>query len=247
MREQFAGWGRLDHKAVCLTCKKQHLIPKGEQISAQPWLDWMTKHKGHPVRLVPHHRLTWLSEHLARMFDPYFDFAHNADVKEALVASAQYTITLTGLASSSTLVAGRESTWISNSSNLYLDVLVSGKIGVNESVNVTAGTQVECHAVGSVNDTPTYPDTFTGTDSAVTITNTGIRSQVCRAIAIINCPSAANNFRTWWSPVGIRQLFGDGLPNTHGIWVVHNTGQNLGATASNQAIYYTQVYNTVTG
>ena len=57
MREQFAGWSLYDHVAVCINCRHRHLIPKGDQISAQPWLDWQAKHRGHAVRLVPYERL----------------------------------------------------------------------------------------------------------------------------------------------------------------------------------------------
>jgi len=51
-----------------------------------------------------------------------------ANIKEAYAASAPLTLALESLAASSTIVAGRESTAVSNTTNLYLDYLVAGKI-----------------------------------------------------------------------------------------------------------------------
>ena len=60
--EQFAGWGMYDNVAVCLTCGHEHLIAKGEQVSDQPWLDWLAKHPGHENFIVPHRLRTALGE-----------------------------------------------------------------------------------------------------------------------------------------------------------------------------------------
>lgn len=235
-REQFAGWGMYDNVAVCLTCGVQHLIAKQEQVSAQPWLDWLTKHpEGHETFILPERALTKLGTQVA--------LRHNADAKIAYAASAAYTITLTGLATSSTLVAGRESTAVSNASNKYLDELVSGFVTVGTTP--TASTFIEVHAIGSINDTPTYPDVFDGTDSAETVSNAGVKAAICRPVAVIQVPATTSDLAYPFAPLGIRQLFGDGLPTAHVLFVVHSTAVNLNATAANQAIYHTPVYATV--
>jgi hypothetical protein len=233
MKEQFAGWGLYDNSAVCLTCGHQHLIPKAKQVSEQPWLDWLTKHLGHETFILPHKLLSRLA---------VTPLVHNADVKIAYAASAAYTITLTGLASDTTLLAGRESTALSNTANLYLDELVAGLI--TTGTTPTTARQIEVSAVGALNDTPLYPDVFDGTDSAETIASAGIKNAICVVVANI-ATIATSDLAYPFMPVGLRQLFGDGLPPAHVIFVTHSTAVNLNATAANHAVYHTPVYATV--
>lgn len=235
-REQFAGWGLYDNTAVCMTCGHQHLIAKGEQVSTQPWLDWLAKHPGHETFILPHKLLGRLGEVGA--------FRHNADAKVAYAASAAYTITITGLGTSSTLVAGRESTGLSNASNKYLDELVAGLITVGTTP--TINTFIEVHAVGALDDTPTYPDVFDGTDSAETVTSVGIKAAICRPVGVMLVDATTSDRGYPFSPLGIRQLFGDALPVAHVMFVTHSTAVNLNATAGNHYIKHTPVYATVT-
>jgi hypothetical protein len=231
--EQFAGWGLYDHSAVCLTCGHQHLIPKAEQISEQPWLDWLAKHPGHETLILPHRLLSRLAG---------VPLHHNADAKIAYAASADYTCTLTGLASDTNLLAGRESSSLSNASNKYLDELVSGKITAGTSP--TDARQIEVHCVGALDDTPNWPDVFDGTDSAETITSAGIKNAIVAPVAVIATNNTSDRVYPF-RPLGVRQLFGDGLPPAHVLFVVHNTGVNLNATATNQKLTHTPVYATV--
>ena len=234
MKEQFAGWGMYDNAAVCLTCSHQHLIPKAEQVTEQPWLDWLAKHPGHETMIIPHKLLSRIATASLR---------HNADAKIAYAASAAYTITLASLATSSTLLAGRESTGLSNASNLYLDELVSGFITTGTSP--TNAKSIEVHAIGAMNDTPDYPDVFDGTDSVETFTSDDIKLSVTPQ-AIIPMPTDNTSSRTYpFVPTGIRRLFGDALPVAHVLFVTHDTGVNLHATAGNHALYHTPVYATL--
>lgn len=232
--EQFAGWGLYDNSAVCLTCGHQHLIPKAEQVSAQPWLDWLTKHPGHETFILPHKLLSRLAA---------VPLAHNADVKVAYAASADYTITLASLATDSNLLTGRESTGLSNATNKYLDELCAGKVTAGTSP--TASKQIEVHAVGALDDVPNYPDVFDGTESAETITSADIKGAICAPVAIM--PTSNTTDRTYpFKPVGLRQLFGDALPPAHVLFVTHNTGVSLNSTGGNQKLTHTPVYATVT-
>lgn len=236
MREQFAGWGLYDNVAICLNCRHQHLIPKAEQVTTQPWLDWKHKHRGHVTFIVPRRVLSLLPQLPA--------FAHNADAKIAYAASAAYTITLSSLGSDTNLLAGRESTWISNASNKYLDELVAGFITVGTTP--TANRLIEVHALGSQNDTPTYPDVFDGTDSAETINNAQIKGAICKPVAIIPVVATTSDLAYSFAPLGIRQLFGgDGLPSSHGLFVTHSTAVNLNTSAANHVLSHTPVYATV--
>lgn len=225
--------------AVCRTCRKRHYIAPGEAMGTQPWLDWLAKHP------APWHETALVED----SDDLVNDYAHNADAKVAYVATGTYTITLTGLATSSTLLAGREGTAVSNASNKYIDELVAGQVMVGTTP--TANTQIEVHAVGALDDTPTWPETFTGSDAAATIGDVvgdgaGIKPGICRPIALLSCQATTSNVPHPFSMMGIRQLFGDAMPVQHLPFVTHSTAVNLNATATNHFIKHTPVYATVT-
>jgi hypothetical protein len=238
-REQFAGWGMYDHTAVCLRCKTQHLIAKGEQVSDQPWLDWLHKHRhcggGETVFILPFKLLSQLGAvHALR---------DNANVKAEYAASAAYTITLTGLVTSAGLTVGRQSTSVANSANKYLDELVAAQIATG-SASVVAGN-IEVHAIGALDDTPTWPDQITGTDAARTITSADIKSSICALVGgVPNDTTASRKYAM--KPCGIRQLFGDGLPpGGHVIFVTHSSSAALSVTATDHFVKHTPVYATV--
>jgi hypothetical protein len=236
MQEQFAGWRLYDHAALCLDCKHVHLIPKAEQVSFQPWFDWLTKHKNHITFILKESELSALGiQHTI--------WKHNADVKIAYAASAAYTLTATGLATSTTLLGGRESSSLSNASNKYLDILVGAKVTTGTSP--TTAKAIELHAVAAQDDTPNWPDVFDGTDSAETITSADIKNAVCRILGASGTDSTSD--RTYPLALnGLRALFGgDALPIAHVLFLTHSTAVNLNATASNHAFVGTPVYNTV--
>lgn len=170
-----------------------------------------------------------------------------ADRKVAYAASAAYTITLASLATSSTLVAGRESNAVSNTTDKYLDYLIGGKVTTGTS---PTGGVIEVWAYGSEEDTPTYPDVIDGTDSVETFTSRDILVYGLARIATIPVDTTSN--RTYWfAPVSLAGAFGRlvggniYVPKTHGIFVAHSTGVNLHATGGNHAIWQTGVYETV--
>jgi hypothetical protein len=171
-----------------------------------------------------------------------------ADIKTAYASSANYTITLASLGSSATLVAGRESTAVSNTSNLYLDYLVGGLITVGTTP--TADTTIEVWAYGARNDTPDYPDVFDGTDSAETVTTRNHAIDTLAWIATMQVDSATSDRGYYFGPVSLAAAFGRKhggalwVPTHHGIFLVHNTGVALNSTAGNHEISYTGVYMT---
>lgn len=165
-----------------------------------------------------------------------------ADVKIEYGSSAAYTITLASLASDSNKLAGRESTAVSNTSNKYLDYLIAGKITTGTSP--TAGDVIEVWAYASLDDTPTYPDVFDGTDSNETVTSENVKFSALKLIASIAVDSTSD--RTYpFGPVSLASLYG-AVPKHHGVFVVHNTDVNLNSTGGNHSISYTPVYQTVT-
>lgn len=164
-----------------------------------------------------------------------------SDVKIEYGTSSALTITLASLASSSTLVAGRESTAIDNTTNKYLDYLLSGKITVGTSP--TTAKEIRVYVAALMEDS-TWPDVFDGTDSDETITNAQIRDSACKLAAVIGTV-ATSDVSYPFAPVSVSSLFGGSLPKKFVVFVTHNTGVNLNATGGNHAIYVTPVYETV--
>lgn len=162
-------------------------------------------------------------------------------VKTTYASSAASTITLASLASDTNLLAGRESDAIDNTTNLYLDYLLAGIVTTGTSP--TASKEIRVYVVGIANDS-TWPDVFDGTDSAETVTTSGIRDSICKLAAVIPTTSTSN-VGYWFGPVSVAALFGGTLPKKFIVFVVHNTGVNLNATGGNHVISITGAYETV--
>ena len=153
--------------------------------------------------------------------------------------SSQETITaaVASLASDTNLLAGLESSIIDNSSTGYDDRLLSGKITTGTSP--TASRQIEVWAIGW--DGSGWPDVFDGTTSNETITSSDIKNAICKPVAIMSTNSTSD--RTYWfTGVSLRQAFGGTMPEKCVLFIVHNTGAALNATAGNHAFYATGVY-----
>ena len=165
-----------------------------------------------------------------------------ADVKANYPAASDVTITLASLASDTSLLTGRESTALDNSSNLYLDYLVSGKITTGTSP--TTARSIQVWAVGSWDGT-TFPDVFDGSDSAETVTSANHKAAICRFIA--EMATDATSDRTYhFGPVSLASAFGGVLPVKVVFFVTHNTAVNLNSTSGNHQIRIQPYYETVT-
>lgn len=167
---------------ICRRCKHYHPVKAVPDLFGKLAFDWQYKHRAcelefpgsveflSPQRLIPRGFDDRIFEE-AGVGPQWLDWKANADVKISYVADAAITMDLSALASSTTFVAGRESTWITNSSN-YLDYRISGKF--ISGTTPTAPAEARLYYVSATEDTPTYPDVFDGTDSAETVTNTNI-------------------------------------------------------------------------
>lgn len=165
-----------------------------------------------------------------------------ANRKIEYAASSALTITLASLASSTTLVAGQESTAVDNTSNKYLDYLLAGKITTGTSP--TASRLIEVWVIALMEDS-TYPDVFDGTDSAETVVAREALltyGRLASQIATIATSNVTYNF----GPVSVADLFGGRCPKKFVVFVTHSTGVNLNSTGGNQAVHITPVYETVT-
>jgi hypothetical protein len=166
-----------------------------------------------------------------------------ADIKVSYpsTSTTALTITLASLATSSTWVAGRESTAFDNTTNEDLDHLVSGQIMVGTTPTINTVIEVWAYSYLTIaSGTPTYPDVFDGTDSDETVTNTGVKAGCLRLVASLAVPATTSNVAYSFAPTSIANLFGQ-MPQFWGIFVTHNTGVNLNSTAGNHFIHYNRI------
>ena len=153
------------------------------------------------------------------------------------------TITLASLPTSSTMVAGRESTVVDNTTNKYLDYLVRGQITTGTSPTTGKTVAVYVYAPLKVaSSTATYPKAgstaLTGADAAATF------DAEQRSGALIFAGAASINStsdRAYSFAFSIASLFGGFVPLKWGLWVTHDTGQNLNATAGNHWFHWTGI------
>jgi len=141
------------------------------------------------------------------------------------------TMDLANLGSSATFVAGRESSQIDNTTNKFVDCLVSGQVSVGTTP--TANTNINVYVWGADTSLATTAlDVLDGTDSAETLTNTGIRDAL-RLGATVNVPATTSDVAYIVLPFSVAQLFGGAIPKFWGLFVTHNTGVNLRNNAVN--------------
>lgn len=156
-----------------------------------------------------------------------------------LLYSPNTTITcsVASLATNSTFVAGRGSTEIDNTGNLYVDAIVQGVVTVGTTPTINTAINVFVYGANTSLGT-TNIDTITGTDGAVTLTNTGVLYSALRLGASITVLATTSDIDYFISPFSVAQLFGGVMPKYWGLYVSHNTGVALNATAGNHAFSF---------
>ena len=141
------------------------------------------------------------------------------------------TMDLANLGSSSTFVAGRESTQIDNTTNKFVDARVSGKVSVGTTP--TVNTVIAVYVWGAETSLATTPlDVLDGTDSAETLTNSGVLFSL-RPGPTIAVTTTTSDIQYDILPFSVAALFGGTMPKFWGLFVAHNTGVNLRNTAVN--------------
>lgn len=168
-----------------------------------------------------------------------------ADIKLLYPAtsSVAVTITLASLASGTQGVfnAGRESTAITNETNLDLDHILSGKIRTGTTPTASRSINVYVAApLSMASGTPTWPDVLDGTDSAETFTSVNVMNSIVKLAASMTVDSTSDR-DYFFSGVSVASLFGGVMPPEYVVYVAHDTGVNLNATGSNHEINYFRV------
>jgi hypothetical protein len=160
-------------------------------------------------------------------------------------ASTSLTVTnLHSLASDSgSYLAGWSSASVANTTNVYVDYLYGGTFTTHAS-NRAAG-DIRVYVVASLNDTPTWPATASGTigtEGALSFTDTEERDCLCRLLTVLTADSTASAIYTF-PQTGIAQLFGGVVPTHHALFVTQNvsTTTTAGLASSGSAIYYTPI------
>jgi hypothetical protein len=151
-------------------------------------------------------------------------------------AETPLTISLASLADDNTnKLTGRASAVVSNATDLFLDVLVSGKIRAGTSP--TADRTIEVWAYTAWDDSvPSYVDGIAGTDSGDTLTSVNVKNGSLRLIASIPTDNTSNT-DYFIPPTSIAQLFGS-MPKRWGVFVINCTGVALNATGSEHVLNY---------
>lgn len=165
-----------------------------------------------------------------------------ATAKVNYATASDITITLVSLGSDASLLAGQESNAIDNTVNGYRDYWVSGKVTTGTSP--TASKEIQVWAVGSI-DGSLWPDVFDGTNSAETISSSSNKASYCRFVANMATTSTSNQTYEF-GPVLMSSVFGGDVCAKFVLFVTHNTGVALNATAGNHQIRLQPVYDTVT-
>ena len=166
------------------------------------------------------------------------------NILSGYVASSSLAVTtLHSLASSQDWTAGWGSGTVSNLTSLYLDYAYGFTFTTHAS-NRQAGS-INIYVIASLNDTPTWPATATGTigtEGALSFTDTEERDTLCRLLGSITVDNTASAIYTF-PQTGIAQLFGGVMPTHHAIFVGQNcsTTTTAGLASSGSAVYYTPV------
>lgn len=141
------------------------------------------------------------------------------------------TMDLSGLGSSGPFTTGRESSQVDNTTNKYVDVLVSGSVSVG--TGPTANTSILIYVYGAETSLATTPiDVLDGTDSGEVLTNAGILNAL-RLGAAVNVATNANDVQYFVLPFSVAALFGGVVPKFWGLYVAQNTGAALRTNAIN--------------
>jgi len=152
-------------------------------------------------------------------------------------STATITAAVESLASDTNLLAGIESAIIDNTSDGFEDIILSGKVTAGTSP--TASRSIEVWAVAW--DSYGWPDVFDGTTSGETITSSDIKNAICKSVATMSTSNTSDR-AYFFTGVSAKQVFGGVLPSKFVLFVVHNTGVALNATAGNHEFRYQGVY-----
>lgn len=135
------------------------------------------------------------------------------------------TFGMTSPSSDTNLLAGRESTVVDNTTNLFIDYLVGGTFTGPTTGAATGAIQLYVYATSFGNTD--YTAECTGADAALTlVTET---KALLKPLHVI-LTNTTNSEVYEWGPFSIAALFGGIQPPKWGLWGVHSAGGALSAS-----------------
>jgi len=151
---------------------------------------------------------------------------------QTLSANTAITFDISSLGTSSTFLTGRESTQIDNTSNNYMDALVTVDGIVGGASAPTIGQMIQLYVWGSDTSLATTAiDVLDGTDSAETLSHASVL-QSLRFAAAPAVTVATASLSYFIQPFSVAALFGGVLPKFWGLFLSHN---HTGALAAAQS------------
>jgi hypothetical protein len=170
------------------------------------------------------------------------------DVKLGYAASAPFTVTnLHSLPASQTWVAGWESNLVDNTTNLYLDYLISGLLKAAASNNQVGTIRVYVVAMNADATWPTDKDNgFDGTESTEAIA-ADLLNAVGKLAAVIQASAATASQLYSFGPFSVASLFGGVCPAKFVVYITGNIATTTAAqfAADTNVVTYKGIYNTV--
>lgn len=146
-----------------------------------------------------------------------------------------------GLATSASLTGGYESATVDNTVNLYLDY--QAKMKVTTGTTPTVDKTIELWVVPCVDGT-NWPDVFDGTTSVETATSRDILFGSARLAASVKTDATSNRAYELVAP-SVAELFGGFCPQKFVLFLSHDTGAPLNATAGNHALTMAALHESV--
>lgn len=163
----------------------------------------------------------------------------------AYSANTAITFDISSLATSATFVAGRESGEVDNTTNKYVDAIVTvDGITGHASTAPTVGQEIRLYIWGSDTSLGTTPiDVLDGTDSAETLGH----ASVLNSLRLVGAPSvtvATAGLLYYIQPFSVASYFGGVMPKFWGLFLSHN---HTGALAAAQSglFSYNGITNTI--
>ena len=149
------------------------------------------------------------------------------------------TFDVSSLGASATFVAGRESTQIDNTTDKFIDCMVTcNGITGHASTAPTIGQYIGLWLWGSDVSLATTPiDTLDGTDSAETLGHVSVLNSL-KLVASPAVTVATAGLVYYIQPFSVADFFGGNLPKFWGLYLAHNHTGALAASQSGIWSYY---------
>jgi hypothetical protein len=145
------------------------------------------------------------------------------------------TITLANLSNS----AYRSSSYVDNSSNVYIDAMVRVKVGIGTTTSSDQAVYV--YGYGS-EDGVLFDSLSSGTDATIITSGSNIN-----LLKVISCKDNPFTSTDLTCHIGsMAQGFGGNLPKYWGVVIGNFSGGSLVNTSANHAVTYTGIYYTST-